>query len=924
MRDFPYMRACGCKRHKSKNLRTFYPFDNILRSVMISAASTRNTILFVVLFIYFIILLIVSRYEYQIGDEDGPYTNSINLIIVDSFLLMGTTVALIMSWTAPQVLERSSVLITSFLFALLFCWLVIATPAADIYAGFFAINVIIAIGLLTLDLWTFYRNGKGFVTFVLTGKASGSGNAAMKKGASAEGISKLGDNKSDYDQVNKVDRVLSLEEGDSRTSADGSFASTVGTTDNFGKHAGGTSSSSNTDTDTRSGVAAILMEAKAREHEEMNSLYDASGLNGISAEDDIESRRRSSTSSTHSISNINNPNRSSNSSSSSAASSTAKVGGKTLIGYMQRDVDLTRKGMCEGFRVNMHMLPNIKPVGGNKLIPKDLVWESFSEVTHLVDSSSCHIYTALWGGTVPVILKLIKEERVQSTVALAEFDTEENVLSRVQHPNIVRLLGSGTQPRKFLVLELLSGGTLSHSLGVRSDIAKQQMWLKKFSMLETLKLAHALAKALSYLHNEWSNVAHIIHRDIKPDNIGWSSDGVLKLFDFGLCATVRRQRERTEQYRLTGNTGTLRYMAPEVVLGRSYHKSVDTYSFAIMIWQVAAGKIPFREMGKKMYFDRVVIGGHRPKLDPRWPSGFSDLLIACWHEDKNARPDFSEVVAELEQLIQDEELLFERRNNRCWLKAAEKLGHLIMVSRPVLLLLSLMLLGIAFGLAARDGADAAAGSGASIAFFAALGSYALIMSYLQVWPLVTFASLATKQRQQQIQLQQFPSQQQEQQLQQQHQKQQLHQKAQQASRQHQHQQHNPSFGSHGNVEQRGRVTNPSAAAVTAASSVKDTERHGGNFSVESSSKVPSLGVSIDNYASSGISNRGSLSTAGAGVGIAESSATQQDHVQLQQFDINRITGANKGSSSSTNTTTASVVAVDAIGEVAFNPLNKTA
>ena len=132
-----------------------------------------------------------------------------------------------------------------------------------------------------------------------------------------------------------------------------------------------------------------------------------------------------------------------------------------------------------------------------------------------------------------------------------------DVLSRVRHPHIIRFFGSGRVPRKFLVLELLSGGSLSHSLGLRAD-SQNQTWVKRYTFLETLQLAMALGKALSYLHHEWSPSVHILHRDIKPDNIGFAADGKLKLFDFGLCAAVRAQREKTEQYRLTGNTGTLR------------------------------------------------------------------------------------------------------------------------------------------------------------------------------------------------------------------------------------------------------------------------------------------------------------------------------------------------------------------------------
>eukprot|EP01038_Epipyxis_sp_PR26KG_P013912 gene13912-18655_t len=325
------------------------------------------------------------------------------------------------------------------------------------------------------------------------------------------------------------------------------------------------------------------------------------------------------------------------------------------------ELNMTKKGpIFEGFRVILDRLPL------DDDIPRDLTWNNFSQIEHKVDSSSCHIYTAFWKDINSlVILKLIKAERTTSAVAVAEFETEENVLSRISHPNIIKLLGSGSKPRKFLVLELLSGGTLANTLGLDQD-SNQTNWKKKLPLIESLRIAYSLSSALSYLHSDWNNAIHLIHRDLKPDNIGWDEFGQLKLFDFGLCASVRAQREKTEQYKLTGNTGTLRYMAPEVVLGRSYHKSVDTYSFGILVWQVTSGKVPFKEMGKKTFFDRVVVGGQRPQLDPKWPPAFCNLLKKSWHEDKNARPDFHFITNELDKLIKETEENIEKKQNKSW------------------------------------------------------------------------------------------------------------------------------------------------------------------------------------------------------------------------------------------------------------------
>jgi serine/threonine protein kinase len=313
------------------------------------------------------------------------------------------------------------------------------------------------------------------------------------------------------------------------------------------------------------------------------------------------------------------------------------------------------------------------------------------------------------------------------------------VLSRIRHPNIVRFLGSGKSPRKFLVLELLSGGSLSHALGLRSD-SRNQTWERRFSFLETLDFALSLAQALKYLHHDWSPSVHIIHRDLKPDNIGFAADGRVKLFDFGLCASVRAQRERTEQYRLTGNTGTLRYMAPEVVLGRSYHHSVDVYSFGILIWQVASGKVPFRDMGKKTYFDRVVVGGQRPRIDTRWPLAFAHLLRQCWHEDKHARPSFVTIVHELELLVKQEESLVLSQHKKLHRRFIRSCVWCFTRFRPVLFFVLLAVFCTSLWMVVDEDDTVL---GAVLGALSTFGIYAILMSYLAVWPSTSLSLTGT-------------------------------------------------------------------------------------------------------------------------------------------------------------------------------------
>jgi serine/threonine protein kinase len=329
-------------------------------------------------------------------------------------------------------------------------------------------------------------------------------------------------------------------------------------------------------------------------------------------------------------------------------------------------------------------------------IPRDLVlasstvcgeWEYyFTDISHIADGSHAHIYLATLNRTpIPTktsasvintarpmssrvlnqsqrcVVKMLTENALRERVACQEFAIEFGTLARVQHPHIIRLLGAGNAPRPFVVLEHLSGGTLYKILNATqqtwgSASGLQRLFRKpSFTYSALLKTALALAEACDYLHHRVHPGAMILHRDLKPDNIGFSADGTLKLFDFGLSACVRTRRQLDEAYEMTGYTGSLRYMAPEVVQRLPYTEACDVYSYAIVLWQMARDRVPFKGLSKEDFIQRVVKQQERPKLDRAWPSTFSSLLQRCWHPDQKQRPSFSVVMLELRGLILQQE-----------------------------------------------------------------------------------------------------------------------------------------------------------------------------------------------------------------------------------------------------------------------------
>lgn len=300
--------------------------------------------------------------------------------------------------------------------------------------------------------------------------------------------------------------------------------------------------------------------------------------------------------------------------------------------------------------------------------------DNFKDIKHIADGSNSNICLAKYNNSL-VIIKMIKTEAQNDAVAIHEFDIEYSLLTRLSHPNIIKVIGCGKSPRKFIVLEYLKGGTLNTILSynqAKPGLANKLFRKPTYTYAVLLSKVQDMAEAFQYLHGEVNSGAMIIHRgmeyylihilaqlliffliDLKPDNVGFAEDGSLKLFDFGLCTCVRRRNLLNEAYEMTGNTGSLRYMAPEVALRKPYTEKVDVYSFGILVWQMARDRIPFKGLGRDEFMKSVVKGGLRPEVDQTWPAGFQELLQSCWHTDPQARPSFSQIVQQLTMLRDD-------------------------------------------------------------------------------------------------------------------------------------------------------------------------------------------------------------------------------------------------------------------------------
>jgi len=220
----------------------------------------------------------------------------------------------------------------------------------------------------------------------------------------------------------------------------------------------------------------------------------------------------------------------------------------------------------------------------------------------------------------------LKEIRIEDRNVLLQKLVELKALQLSSHPCIVSFYGAFyINATLYLVLEFMDGGTLA-------DI------LKKCGKIEEnilVSLSHKIVSGLEYLHKEM----HVIHRDIKPQNILINQKGEVKITDFGVCSELAHTCDVANTF-----TGTAKYMSPERLTARSYTRKSDIWSLGIVLYQCAVGHYPYGdEISETTNFWSllmVIANGEPPRLVPgQFTAEFCDLINLCLQKNESDRPD---------------------------------------------------------------------------------------------------------------------------------------------------------------------------------------------------------------------------------------------------------------------------------------------
>lgn len=138
-----------------------------------------------------------------------------------------------------------------------------------------------------------------------------------------------------------------------------------------------------------------------------------------------------------------------------------------------------------------------------------------------------------------------------------------------------------------------------------------------------------------------------MYRDIKQENIGFDFRGDVKIFDFGLCKGLSPSLRNKEGhgYLLTPRTGSVPYMAPEIVECLPYDCQCDVYSFSILVWEMLSLKTAFKGYSRRDYLERVVKRRERPVIFRQWPAMTRSMIREAWDNDPVRRPSMKRVAA---------------------------------------------------------------------------------------------------------------------------------------------------------------------------------------------------------------------------------------------------------------------------------------
>lgn len=235
-----------------------------------------------------------------------------------------------------------------------------------------------------------------------------------------------------------------------------------------------------------------------------------------------------------------------------------------------------------------------------------------------------------------VAVKVLKNEYSEDTKFVTKFRKEAQAVACLSHPNIVGVYDVGEENgMHYIVMEFVDGITLKKYIEKKG----------KLSVRESVGIGLQIANGLEAAHSN-----HIVHRDIKPQNILISKDGTAKVTDFGIAKVASSNT-------ITASAmGSVHYSSPEQVRGGFSDEKSDIYSLGVSMYEMLSGTLPFTGESAVAVALAHIQEDAAPlaAIDATIPRGLSNIVAKCMQKKTELRyPTSADLIAELKMFLQE-------------------------------------------------------------------------------------------------------------------------------------------------------------------------------------------------------------------------------------------------------------------------------
>ncbi len=228
-----------------------------------------------------------------------------------------------------------------------------------------------------------------------------------------------------------------------------------------------------------------------------------------------------------------------------------------------------------------------------------------------------------------------------SAEATQRFLREAKATSRLQHPSIVTIHHVGVEgDTRYVVMEMVDGENLAAMIN-RKPMDPAQICDIGIQVADGLAVAHE---------------AGVVHRDITAENVMIGPRGQVKILDFGLAklreAAATKDNDATRLTKVGTIMGTVTHMSPEQALGSDVDFRTDIFSFGVMLYEMATGRLPFEASTVQATLARILNQEPKPveELNPTIPPDLARIIHECLSKDRILRPSLNDIVGQLKAI----------------------------------------------------------------------------------------------------------------------------------------------------------------------------------------------------------------------------------------------------------------------------------